>query len=62
MDFKVGGKNNWRARTNPCFYGIAPTLGGYDTGSISDTLVETQFNKYFHQSSNILQGGITGSI
>lgn len=53
-------------RAKPYFYGIAPTLGGYafgyDTGSISGILVETQFNNYFHHPSNGLQGGITASI
>ena len=56
----------WLIRAKPYFYGIAPTLGGYafgyDTGSISGILVEKQFNSYFHEPSNGLQGGITASI
>lgn len=56
----------WLNRAKPYFYGIAPTLGGYafgyDTGSISGILVEKQFNTYFHEPSNGLQGGITASI
>lgn len=66
MDPKVARKQTWMTRAKPYFYGIAPTLGGYafgyDTGSISGILVETQFNNYFHQPSNGLQGGITASI
>ena len=66
MDTTVDRKRSWAARAKPYFYGIAPTLGGYafgyDTGSISGILVETQFNNYFHHPSNGLQGGITASI
>ncbi|KAK3168194.1 hypothetical protein OEA41_004640 [Lepraria neglecta] len=65
MDPKLGRKKTWMSRAKPYFYGIAPTLRGYafgyDTGSISGILVETQFNNYF-QPSNGLQGGITTSI
>lgn len=66
MDARVHRKKSWAARAKPYFYGIAPTLGGYafgyDTGSISGILVETQFNNYFRHPSNGLQGGITASI
>ena len=59
-------RKTWLDRAKPYFYGIAPTLGGYafgyDTGSISGILVESQFNSYFHHPSNGLQGGITASI
>lgn len=59
-------KKTWMSRAKPYLYGIAPTLGGYsfgyDTGSISGILVEKQFNGYFHEPSNGLQGGITASI
>ncbi|MCJ1454163.1 hypothetical protein MMC28_004513 [Mycoblastus sanguinarius] len=56
----------WLSIAKPYFYGIAPTLGGYafgyDTGSISGILVESQFNNFFDRPSNGLQGGITASI
>ena len=64
MGFKIQSPRLKRAK--PYIYGILPTLGGYafgyDTGSISGILVETQFNTYFHEPSNSLQGGITSSI
>lgn len=60
------GQKSFLKRAKPYFYGIAPTLGGYafgyDTGAISGILVETQFNTYFKDPSNGLQGGITASI
>ena len=66
MKTDVTRKRTLVSRAKPYLYGIAPTLGGYafgyDTGSISGILVETQFNNYFHQPSNGLQGGITASI
>ena len=66
MNSHVGRKGSFLSRAKPYLYGIAPTLGGYafgyDTGSISGILVETQFNNYFNQPSNALQGGITASI
>ena len=59
-------KRKFLAKARLYAYGIAPTLGGYafgyDTGSISGILVEKQFNAYFHNPSNGLQGGITASI
>lgn len=66
MGLRVPIKKPWRAQAKLYLYGIAPTLGGYafgyDTGSISGILVMTQFNSYFHDPSNGLQGGITASI
>ena len=60
------GRKRGIARLKPYVYGIAPTLGGYafgyDTGSISGILVMSQFNAYFHDPSNGLQGGITAAI
>ena len=59
-------KSSFRRKIKPYIYGIAPCLGGYafgyDTGSISGILTETQFNEYFNYPSNGLQGGITASI
>jgi len=62
----TGTQDHFRKSIKPYLYGIAPTLGGYafgyDTGSISGILTMTQFDKYFHNPSNGLQGGITASI